>query len=148
MVTFTNSKTKKFWLSFLILVFTLSVLTIAVILFIEERSFWAPLIGIFGLTIGIVNLLMVNRCYFSYDDQKMTFRSIFKTETVYFKDIDFFGTGKSSPISKTRIYYFLVKTKEKNYQPDIPVTQTNAELIKTDLADKIRKANPHVVIKF
>ena len=161
MVTLKNSGKKKTALSIITVLTALIVLELCFILSQEEHSIWPLIIGFLALIIGFINVLNINLCYFSYDEEKMIFRSLFKVETVYFKDILFFGTGKSNPIMGSgkaggtaasgnggRISYYLVKTEEKNYQPDIPVTQTNAELIKTDLTEKIRNAHPRAVIKF
>ncbi|MBP5587175.1 MAG: hypothetical protein J6X37_00410 [Treponema sp.] len=161
MITLKHSGKKKAALSLFTVLTTLAVFSLCCILSKEDHSMWPLIIGSLALIIGFVNVLNINQSYFSYDDEKMIFRSLFKAETVYFKDIIFFGTGKSNPIMGTgqsagvasggnggRISYYLVKTAQKKYQPDIPLNQDNSELIKADLTEKIRNANPRAVIKF
>ncbi|MBR0155379.1 MAG: hypothetical protein IJM22_04815 [Treponema sp.] len=161
MITLKHSGKKKAALSLFTALTALAVFSLCCILSKEDHSMWSLIIGSLTLIIGFVNVLNINQSYFSYDDEKMIFRSLFKAETVYFKDILFFGTGKSNPIMGSgkaggtaasgnggRISYYLVKTKAKNYQPDIPLNQDNSELIKADLTEKIRTTNPRAVIKF
>ena len=161
MVNFENSKKKKILISIIGTLVSFYSLAIGIILFIDSHSFLCLLFSVI-ISIGFFVLTLTTcLCYFKYDDEKIIFRSLFKVETVYFKDIEFFGTGKSTVIvaagiggglvtdgSHGRITYYLVKTKDKKYQPDIPVNYDNMHLIKDDLVEKIRKTNPRVIIKF
>lgn len=160
MIEFRNSKKKKILFLILFPLLIILIIMIGIIIALEEKSIYPVIITVLismALLFCMLNILL---CYFKYDDEKMVFRSLLKVETVYFKDVEFFGTGKSTPImgagransvgggNWSRLTYFLIKTKDKKYQPDIPVKYENAELIKKDLVEKIKKVNPKAVIKF
>lgn len=80
-----------------------------------------------------------------YDSEKMVTRSFKNQETFYFKDIVFFGLKAGSVKTvRTRTCYWVVKTKEKTAQIDVPVDVGKKEF--WDFLDAMKNANPNVVI--
>lgn len=80
-----------------------------------------------------------------YDGEKMVTRSFKNQETFYFKDIVFFGLKAGSVKTvRTRTCYWVVKTKEKTAQIDVPVDVGKKEF--WDFLDTMKNANPNVVI--
>lgn len=160
MIEFRNSKKKKILFLILFPLLIISMIMIGIIIALEEKLIYPVIVTVLLSMALLFSMLNILLCYFKYDDEKMIFRSLLKVETVYFKDVEFFGTGKSTPImgagransvgggNWSRLTYFLIKTKDKKYQPDIPVKYENAELIRNDLVEKIKKVNPKAVIKF
>lgn len=160
MIEFRNSKKKKILFLILFPLLIISIIMIGIIIALEEKLIYPFIVTVLISMALLFCMLNAVLCYFKYDDEKMVFRSLLKVETVYFKDVEFFGIGKSTPImgagransvgggNWSRLTYFLIKTKDKKYQPDIPVKYENAELIKNDLVEKIKKINPKCVVKF
>lgn len=163
MVKFENSLKRKIWASIGAGILILGMNVCGTVITIEEKSIYPVLItALFSIAVlfGLLNTIL---CYFMYDDEKIVFRSLFKVNTVYFTDVEFFGIGKSTPIMGAgkgaslgggtgvnnigRISYYLIKTKDKKFQPDIVVNYENAGLLKEDLTSRIKKVNPGCVVK-
>lgn len=95
-----------------------------------------------AFVVASINILTAK---IEYDSEKMVTRSFKNQETFYFKDIVFFGLKAGSVKTvRTRTCYWVVKTKEKTAQIDVPVDVGKKEF--WDFLDAMKNANPNVVI--
>ena len=116
--------------------------------FIAEHIGFLPLVLFFSIGLGVVflaagiNVLMAR---IEYDDEKLITRSFKKQKVIYFKDIKFFGRKIGTSTSRSRIYYWIIKTAEGTSQIDIPVNFQTKEF--EDFVATMQKANPNICIK-
>lgn len=116
--------------------------------FIAEHNRFFPLVLFFSIVLGVaflvagINVLMAR---IEYDDEKLITRSFKKQKVIYFKDIKFFGRKIGTSTSRSRIYYWIIKTAEGTSQIDIPVNFQTKEF--EDFVATMQKANPNICIK-
>ena len=117
-------------------------------LFIIEHIGFLPLVLFFSIGLGVaflaagINVLMAR---IEYDDEKLITRSFKKQKVIYFKDINFFGRKIGTSTSKSRTYYWIIKTAEGTSQIDIPVNFQTQEF--EDFVETMQRANPNIYIK-
>lgn len=117
-------------------------------LFIIEHIGFLPLVLFISIGLGIaflaagINVLMAR---IEYDDEKLITRSFKKQKIIYFKDINFFGRKIGTSTSKSRTYYWIIKTSEGISQIDIPVNFQTKEF--EDFVETMQRANPNICIK-
>lgn len=117
-------------------------------LFIIEHIGFLPLVLFFSIGLGTaflvagINVLMAR---IEYDDEKLITRSFKKQKVIYFKDINFFGRKIGASTSKSRTYYWIIKTAEGTSHIDIPVNFQTKEF--EDFVATMQKANPNICIK-
>lgn len=98
--------------------------------FIYDGISFVPVVLIFTIGFAVVFLvagLNVLMARIEYDDEKLVTRSFRKTRTIYYKDITYFGRKVGSSTGKSRVYYWVVKTKNGTVQIDIPVNFQSLE---------------------
>ena len=116
--------------------------------FITVKVSLLPLVIILSIGIGIafiaagINVLLSK---IEYDDEKLITRSFKKQRIFYYKNITFFGRKIGSATAKSRVYYWIIKTKDGTSQIDIPVSFQSQEFY--DFLDTLRTSNPDIVIK-
>lgn len=116
--------------------------------FIAEHIGFLPLVLFFSIGLGVaflaagINVLMAR---IEYDDEKLITRSFKKQKIIYFKDINFFGRKIGTSTSKSRTYYWIIKTAEGTSQIDIPVNFQTQEF--EDFVETMQRANPNICIK-
>ncbi|WP_407399972.1 hypothetical protein [Treponema sp.] len=114
----------------------------------EEPTGYQLLVLIFSIGLGLaflaagINILMAR---IEYDDEKLITRSFKKQKVFYFKDICFFGKRIGTSTGKTRISYWIIKTKEETSHIDIPVNFQTQEF--EDFIAAMQRANPNMRIK-
>ena len=117
-------------------------------LFIIEHIGFLSLVLFFSIGLGVaflaagINVLMAR---IEYDDEKLITRSFKKQKVIYFKDINFFGRKIGTSTSKSRTYYWIIKTAEGTSQIDIPVNFQTKEF--EDFVETMQRANPNICIK-
>lgn len=116
--------------------------------FIIEHIGFLPLVLFLSLGLGTaflaagINVLMAR---IEYDNEKMITRSFKKQKVIFFKDINFFGKKIGTSTSKSRTYYWIIKTAEGTSQIDIPVNFQTQEF--EDFVATMKRANPNICIK-
>lgn len=80
-----------------------------------------------------------------YDDEKILCRSLKKQKTIYYKDIYFFGRKSGSSTGHSRVYYWILKTKNETIQINIPVSFQSQEF--DEFVETIKAVNSNIIIK-
>lgn len=113
-------------------------------LFIIEHIGFLPLVLFFSIGLGTaflvagINVLMAR---IEYDDEKLITRSFKKQKVIYFKDINFFGRKIGASTSKSRTYYWIIKTAEGTSHINFQTKEFE------DFVATMQKANPNICIK-
>lgn len=129
-----------------VLLLSLCLLFLGILFFIYESSHrWTYLICFTFLSlIFALNVLTVLSSRLEYDSEKLVSISFGRRTEFYYKDIIYFGRKNSGNNLRPRYSYWLLKTKEKSFQPEIQVSTNIAEL--NDFLDTMKSANPQIVM--
>ncbi len=127
----------------------LSLQVIAVVLMIEEGFRDNPFF-ISGLllvsVVCIVNAFYINNARLEFDDEKLIDVCFNKRTVIYYKNIVLFGMKNGLPKRPTYQSYWIIKTKDKVFQPEMQLSTDNSAF--EQLLNAMKTANPDIKFDF